>query len=156
VSLIDRDRAWCEKVLAAGEVGWLALGGPRPYVIPVNYHWQGGRVLIHTALTGRKLEHLAADERVCFGVGSALAPLEPHGRGGCYLPWRSVIIEGRARLIRETAEKLPLLQAFLDAYQPGDEHGPLTEGEVANTLLIIIEPEAISGREETGAEEGEY
>ncbi len=154
MSIVDRDREWCERRLAEGEIGWLAVNGDDgPYLLPLNYLWHAGRVLIHTALYGRKLEHLRRDPRVCFGVGAAATP---HGRGGCYLPWRSVLVEGRADLVEEVAEKLPLLRAFLEAYDPQGGHDPLTAADVERTLLIVIEPVTITGREELGAEAGEY
>jgi hypothetical protein len=157
MSIVERERDWCEQRLAEGEIGWLAVNGDDgPYLIPLNYHWHAGRVLIHTALHGRKLEHLRRDPRVCFGVGSAAAPATPHGSGGCYLPWRSVLVEGRADLVEDAAEKLPLLQAFLEAYDPQGEHDPLTAADVERTLLIVIRPEVISGREELGTEAGGY
>jgi nitroimidazol reductase NimA-like FMN-containing flavoprotein (pyridoxamine 5'-phosphate oxidase superfamily) len=153
MALRERDGAWCEEVLAAGEVGWLAMGSSEgPYVVPVNYFWRRGRALVHTGLEGRKLDCLRADDRVCLGVGAAAEPLKPHERGGCYRPWRSVLVFGRARIVEEAREKLGPLQEFLDAYSTGGGRPSLTEADVEKTLLVIVEPERITGREETGEE----
>ncbi|MBA7708039.1 hypothetical protein ES703_116926 [subsurface metagenome] len=153
MALVERDRAWCEGVLAEGEVGWLAMSTPEgPYVVPVNYRWHGGRVVIHTSLEGRKIECLRADDRVCLGGGGAAEPLKPHERGGCYRPWRSVLVFGRARIVEDIGEKLGPLQDFLTAYDPEGKFPALKPEDVKKILLILVEPERITGREETGEE----
>lgn len=105
---------------------------------------------MHTGLAGRKIDCLRADDRVCLGVGGAAEPLKPHERGGCYRPWRSVLVFGRARLVEDAGEKLGPFQEFLDAYEPAGSRPPLTAQDVKKTLLIIVEPERVTGREETG------
>ena len=149
--LADRDRAWCERVLAENELGWLALtSSDGPYAVPVNYFWHDGRILIHTGLTGRKLDCLGADDRVCFGVGRAEKELAPHGRAGCYHPWSSVLVFGRARIVSDPQEMLEPLQAFLSAYDPLREQPPLAAADLTRVRLVVIEPERITGREEPG------
>ncbi len=155
MSIEKRDRAWCEGVLAAGEVGWLAMSSPEgPYVVPVNYFWRGGKALVHTGLEGRKIECLRADDRVCLGLGGAAEPLKPHEHSGCHRPWRSVLVFGRARLVEDVDEKLPPLQEFLTSYDPEVKFPALKPEDVRKTLLILIAPERVTGREETGEEEG--
>lgn len=139
------------RVLANNDVGWLSLSSEDgPYLVPVNYFWHGGQILIHTSYEGRKIDCLKADDRVCFGVGRASDALAPHAKGGCHYPFESVLVFGKARLLTETEEKLEPLQTFLNAYDPKGEFPPLTAESVSRTLLIIIEPERITGMTDGG------
>jgi len=138
-------------VLADSEIGWLSLTSPEgPYLVPVNYFWHDGRILIHTGYEGRKIDCLKADDRVCFGVGRASDALAPHAKGGCHYPFKSVLVFGRAKLLTEANDKLKLLQSFLNAYDPDGKYPPLTAESVSRTLLIIIEPEQITGMSDGG------
>ena len=37
-----------------------------PYVVPVSYGYDGGALFIHTAKTGRKIDFIERNNRVCF------------------------------------------------------------------------------------------
>jgi nitroimidazol reductase NimA-like FMN-containing flavoprotein (pyridoxamine 5'-phosphate oxidase superfamily) len=61
------DRAAIDEVLRRADVLHLAMTGAEgPYVVPVNFGYDGEHIWIHCAEEGRKLDLLAADPRVCF------------------------------------------------------------------------------------------
>ena len=62
------DRAEMEDILRECAVGSLATVCPdgAPYVVTVNYIYHKGKIYFHCALTGKKLDNIALDERVCF------------------------------------------------------------------------------------------
>src|SRR5262249_38442606 len=64
-----------------GRLGCIAAGWP--YVVPVNYFFDGKDIYIHT-LPGKKLDALRANPRVCFQVDEIEDPYN----------WRSVIAYG--------------------------------------------------------------
>ena len=64
-----------------GRLGCIAAGWP--YVVPVNYYFDGEDIYIHT-LPGKKLDALRANHRVCLQVDEIKDPYN----------WRSVIAYG--------------------------------------------------------------
>src|SRR5262245_12615450 len=64
-----------------GRLGCIAAGWP--YVVPVNYYFDGENIYIHT-LPGKKLDALRVNPRVCLQVNEIKDPYD----------WRSVIAYG--------------------------------------------------------------
>jgi nitroimidazol reductase NimA-like FMN-containing flavoprotein (pyridoxamine 5'-phosphate oxidase superfamily) len=56
-----------DAVIRAAEVCRIAFADHNePYVVPVSFGYDGETLYIHTARTGRKLDFIAANNRVCF------------------------------------------------------------------------------------------
>jgi nitroimidazol reductase NimA-like FMN-containing flavoprotein (pyridoxamine 5'-phosphate oxidase superfamily) len=78
-----------------GRLGCIAAGWP--YVVPVNYYFDGENIYIHT-LPGKKLDALRANPRVCLQVDEIKDSYN----------WRSVIAYGTFEEIsnKETKENV--------------------------------------------------
>ena len=65
------ERAVIEEILRENQVGRLgtAVGG-EPYIVPMNYAYVQGRILMHTHRDGKKVRDINANPRVCFEVDS--------------------------------------------------------------------------------------
>ncbi len=62
-----KDKTEIEAVLREATVG--RLGTSRddvPYVVPISYVYHSGKIIIHGAKQGKKMEDIAANPRVCF------------------------------------------------------------------------------------------
>ena len=81
VKLRDTDALAILREGILGRLGCIAAGWP--YVVPVNYFFDGKDIYIHT-LPGKKLDALRADARVCFQVDEIKDSFN----------WRSVIAYG--------------------------------------------------------------
>ena len=59
-----------EKAFSAGNHGTLAVNGDDgyPYAVPVNYVYDNGKIYIHSAKYGYKIEALKNSDRVCFSA----------------------------------------------------------------------------------------
>ena len=80
-----------DAIMRAGEVLYLAMtDGGAPYVVPVDYGWDGRAVWIHCAEEGLKLDLIAADPRVSFAVASE-ARVVPGKGCGWTTKFRSVV-----------------------------------------------------------------
>ncbi len=65
----ETDKKRMEGILRGEKAGYLGLSiDGNPYVVPLNYGYVDGRIVFHCALTGRKLDGLLADPRVCLTV----------------------------------------------------------------------------------------
>ena len=75
-----KERAEVEEVLRAAHVGRLGtcVEG-EPYIVPLSFVYDDGRILFHGALEGKKMEQIAENPRVCFEVDESV--LVPGGTG---------------------------------------------------------------------------
>jgi nitroimidazol reductase NimA-like FMN-containing flavoprotein (pyridoxamine 5'-phosphate oxidase superfamily) len=136
-----RDRAEVEAVLREAEVGRLGTSvDGRPYVVPVNFAYIEGRIFFHGAGEGKKLRDIAENPRVCFEVDEAeVMPAE----GPCDYSYRyrSVIANGRARVLTAVDERADALRAIVEKYAEGKGAEITRERMERFTTLAVVEIE---------------
>ncbi len=114
-----KEKAVIEEVLRESQVGRLgtAVDG-RPYVVPMNFVYTDGRIILHTHRDGKKVRDIRRNPRVCFEVdgGEILEGGDP-----CEYSWRyrSVIAMGTAVIVEDPEEKLRALRLLSDKYAFG-------------------------------------
>jgi uncharacterized protein len=80
----------CRELLARGEVGRVAICGPRgPFILPVNYVLHGEAVVFRTSPYG-SLGRLAPNQQIAFEVDE----LDPKTKSG-----QSVVATGRGEML---------------------------------------------------------
>lgn len=111
---VSEDEA--RELLQRGEYGVLSTCGAdgQPYGMPLSYCVIGNAIYFHSAVDGRKLENLAANNRVSFCVvgRTELLPEQFATR------YESVIVSGRARDVFD-GEKQQALEGLLAKYSAG-------------------------------------
>lgn len=107
-------RAECLDLLANASFGRIGLtSGALPLVLPVNYHFDGHRIVIRTN-AGTKLDAATRHTVVAFEVDD-IDPLYHCG-------W-SVVVQGVARTVDDAAEIERLRRLPLSAWMPaGTDH----------------------------------
>jgi uncharacterized protein len=118
-----------------GRLGCIAEGWP--YVVPVNYYFDGENIYIHT-LPGKKLDALRANPRVCLQVDEIKDPYN----------WRSVIAYGTFEEVSnvETKENvLTRLYSRLPHMTPVESR--LVNG-MKETIVFRIKVEEVTGMAE--------
>lgn len=134
-----------EEILKRASVGHLATtyADGFPYVVPVNYAWDRGRVYFHCSPRGDKLDNLRREPRVCFVVEREvqLIPADQPCEAG--MAYESTVVFGRARLVQDAAERLAALTAI--ARQAGLT-GEVSPRRAVDTVVVAIEPEVISAK----------
>jgi nitroimidazol reductase NimA-like FMN-containing flavoprotein (pyridoxamine 5'-phosphate oxidase superfamily) len=132
------DREAIDDVLRRAEVLHLAMANADgPYVIPVNFGYDGRAIYIHCAEAGHKLDVLAADPRVAFeaSVDVRIVP----GKGcGWTARFRSVVGFGTAALVDDDAEKAYGLGVVISQYSGRTESVPLESARGVAVLRIDI------------------
>lgn len=154
MSLESRElsRAESEAVLLEEEAGCLCLSRDgEPYGVFVSHAFIDGKVVFHCALSGRKLDFLKANPRVCYVVTRHPEKTKPHrAEGRCDYRFESVQIHGRARVLEEPAERLVWLRKFKEYYyrklKRDPEADPVGPEAAAKTLCVLIEPDRMTGR----------
>ena len=134
-------------ILNRGISGVLAVTGDQgyPYAVPLSYVYDNNKIFFHCALSGHKLDAIAANNKVSFCVvgQDRVMPQE-------YTTYfRSVIIFGRARILEDPIEKRTALEKLAAKYSPEQETGRLREIDrlFERTCMVEIVIEHITGKE---------
>ena len=153
-------RARLEQILARARVCRLALTadgpqGPVPYVVPVFFACRDGRLYIHSAQEGRKLDLLAHNPRVCVEVDELRAILPAEKPCAFSSLFRSVIAFGTAVQLQEPRAKRQALDLLMAKYA-GRPTGPgfeFSEATLEHTVVLEITIEEITGKQSPNWEE---
>jgi nitroimidazol reductase NimA-like FMN-containing flavoprotein (pyridoxamine 5'-phosphate oxidase superfamily) len=133
-----------------GRLGTIGKDG-YPMVKPLNFAYTEGKIYFHTAKEGEKMEHIARDSRVCFEADLPIAFVKGND-DPCrseYL-YRSVIIKGRAHVVRDTDEQIFGLHCLMRKYQPDSGYGDFPEEKLKITGVVRIDIEEMTGKEDLG------
>jgi len=109
-------QAEMDQFLTVSPIGRIGMTTPEgPYVIPVGYCYDRGKVYIHMCREeGRKMRALKANPTVCFEVDESLSDASFA---------KSVIITGKAEIITEPKRMIPYLQMHIDKYRISVPYG---------------------------------
>ena len=140
------DKAACEEILNRGETCVLALMGDDgyPYAVPVNYCYTDGKVYIHCAQEGHKLDSIRRCDKGSLTVVDCAEVLpEKHSTH-----YRSVIAFGRFRILEE-GEVRRAIEAFSLRHSPNvpkDEREKVIAHWLPSVAIIEFTPEYMSGK----------
>ncbi|WP_051273417.1 pyridoxamine 5'-phosphate oxidase family protein [Desulfotruncus alcoholivorax] len=133
--------------LAGQTWGRLATVGPDgPYITPLHYVLNDDKIYFHSSTEGKKLDNLAADSRVCFEVSTLIDILEHHTPCKFSTRFISVQVFGKAYLVKETEEKLAVLNLLAQRFMKS-EFVPVDAAQASKVSVIALHIERISGRE---------
>ena len=141
------EEAQCREILTGGSCGVLAVcgDGGYPYAVPLSYAYSGGKIYIHCAPEGHKLDAIAREEKVSFCVVAQddVVPEEYTTR------YRSAIAFGRARVLTRGPELRAALEAICEKYAPGrrEQSAQEIEGALGRVAVIAVEIDHLSGKE---------
>ena len=137
-----------ETILREEAVGYLGLSmDSQPYVVPINYVYVEGRILMHCALTGAKLDHIQANPQVCFAVARQTGRVREHAeQSPCEVDSDSVLCYGTARILATPQERQAVLDAFNRHFAP--DAPPISLERAAKCGAIVIDVAEMTGRRE--------
>lgn len=133
------------KLLAEAEHGVLSMASTDgvPHGIPLNFAVEGDSLYFHCAPAGRKIDLLAANDRVSFCVVGAteVLPAEFSTR------YESVVVTGRAEEV-EGEQKQRGLVLLVQKYSPAHVESGLAyiEALFDATAVFRIRIEAVTGK----------
>ncbi len=141
-----RDEKEMQDILDQGLVCRLGLSdGLLPYVVPMNFGTRNGRLYLHSAGEGRKVDMIRRNNRVCFevDVGARIS----RGESACRwsMKYRSVIGFGTARILEDETDKRAGLDAIMAHY--GGPEGPYDAKSLERTCVIEITIETMTGKQ---------
>jgi hypothetical protein len=148
------DRATIDAILDEGLVAHVGIADDegRPIVLPMAYGRAGDRLYLHGLPASRLLRALAGGADVCVTVthvdGLVLAKSTFHHS----INYRSAVIFGKGRVVRERRAKLEALRVITEHLVPGrsaDARGP-SERELRGTYVVEIALDECSAKVRSG------
>jgi nitroimidazol reductase NimA-like FMN-containing flavoprotein (pyridoxamine 5'-phosphate oxidase superfamily) len=116
-----------------------------PYLIPVAFGYDGDSVYIHTARSGKKIDILSHNPRVCLGFETDVSLLkDPDLACDWSFDFQSVIASGLIEEITDIEEKSAGLGVIMDHYSKKEWDFP--PQQLAKTRLWRIRIIEISGK----------
>lgn len=119
--------------------------GSEPYVVPVSFGYDGDALFIHTARSGRKIDFIEANSRVCFELEANVA-IQADDRDACEwtFAFESVIGYGAITEL-ESAEDRALGLNQIMLHYSGREWD-IDEAAIATTRVWRIDVESVTGK----------
>ena len=140
------ERAEIDAVLRHSQVCRLGFtDGLEPYIVPLNFGYDGRALYFHCAREGRKLELLRRNPRVCFEFDLAEGIVRDATACRCSMRYRSVMGVGTARMIEDPAGRLEALSLLMAQYAEGPFEFP--EATAARVAVFRVDVESISGKQ---------
>ena len=144
-----------EETLKKAEVGRIALcEGSKPYIVPLNFLYDKGKIVFHCAWEGKKLDIIAKNPNCCFEVDEFMGEVSYHYDSLCHLDYDSVLVFGKARIENDVEEKFRFFQ-LLHAKYKEIYRKPLSKGGVSfdksrlsEACCMVIDIEELTARRE--------
>jgi len=142
VVTVAMDQAEIDDLLKRGIVGRLAMATSEgPYVVPLGYVFENGRIGFHSSPKGRKAECFSKDRQVCFEVDEANPEITQY---------KSVLVFGRIEETKDRETKLQILKSLVKKY-PTERRRKIDFKEcVDEAAVFLIFPEKVTGKKRTG------
>jgi nitroimidazol reductase NimA-like FMN-containing flavoprotein (pyridoxamine 5'-phosphate oxidase superfamily) len=139
---VAMDQDEIDALLKRGIVGRLAMVTDQgPYVVPLGYVYENGRIGFHSSPKGRKVECFSNDRRVCFEVDEANPEITQY---------KSVLVFGTIEEAKDRGTKLQVLKSLVEKYPTERRRRIDFKGCVDEAAVFLISPEKITGKKRTG------
>ena len=137
------------EILKQGTYGVLSVAGEDgyPYGVPVNYVYEDGKIYIHGANAGHKIDAIRRNSKVTFCVVDKSDVIKEEYT----TRYRSVIAFGKAKIVADEREILAIAEKLAIRFWPEDtkEH---RDRVIANDIKVLgiieIELEHVTGKQQ--------
>jgi nitroimidazol reductase NimA-like FMN-containing flavoprotein (pyridoxamine 5'-phosphate oxidase superfamily) len=145
----DRDirtRHEIDAVIRAATVCHLGFSvDDEPYVVPISFGYDGEALYFHTAKTGKKIECIERNNRVCFQLETNVR-LRAHDTEACEwtFAFESVIGCGALTELTTPADKLHGLNRIMEHYS--GREWEMSDRALATTRVWQLAVESVTGK----------
>ncbi len=137
----------CEEILIQGKTGVLAVLGDDgyPYTVPINYYYTDGKIYLHCAKTGHKLDAIKEETKVSFCVVDCDDILQEKFT----TLYKSVVAFGKAEILTNENEMRSCVTALAEKYCPDflDKVPSEVEREFGILCMIKINIDHMTGKQ---------
>jgi uncharacterized protein len=118
-----------------------------PYVIPFNFGYKEGRLYIHTAPEGKKIEIWKNNPKVCVAFSTDYEMRIQNEKVACSysMKYRSVLIHGELMPVNEADSKIQVLNTVMKKYA-GKSDFEYSKPALDNVKVFEIKINGVEGR----------
>jgi len=141
------NRAKIDEIIKKSEVCRLAFAKDNiPYIVPISFGYDGQSIFAHTAKTGRKIDFVKANKRVCFEFDTDVKTIEDETVACKWTSsYKSVIGYGNMTEITEFDEQENAINQIMLHYSGRKWH--FNAQMLKSIKLWKIEIDEISGKQ---------
>ncbi len=112
-----------------------------PYVVALNYGYRDNCLYLHSAKTGRKIEILKTNNKVCVALSTDHLLRAQHEAVACSyaMHYRSVVIHGHVEFIEDNDQKMEALNIIMKHYTGHEFSYNLPAVREVEVYKVIIE-----------------
>ncbi|MGP8154112.1 MAG: pyridoxamine 5'-phosphate oxidase family protein [Smithella sp.] len=140
-----KDRKVIDGIIRRCRVCRLAMcDDNQPYIVPLNFGYDGSYLYFHTAPEGRKIDIIRRNNKVCFefDILHDIVRAEQACKWGT--KYESVIGSGTAEILGDSEGKKEALEWIMRQY--GSDASDFSEDVMKKTLILRVQILAISGK----------
>lgn len=117
-----------------------------PYVLPMNFGYNDGTIILHSASEGKHIRLIESDNRVCITFCSGGKLLYQHPDVACSysMQSKSVMCRGKIQFIEDMVEKEAALKLFMKNYS--DREFKFSAPAVKNVAVWMIKVDEMTGK----------
>jgi len=118
-----------------------------PYVLPFNFGYKDGRLFIHCAPEGKKIEAWKHNPKVCIAFSKDYEMRIQNEKVACSysMKYRSVLVHGEVLAINDYDEKINILNIVMQKYS-GKSDFVYNKPAVENVKVFEIKIDRVEGR----------
>jgi nitroimidazol reductase NimA-like FMN-containing flavoprotein (pyridoxamine 5'-phosphate oxidase superfamily) len=141
-----KDQKKIDWVLKEAEIIKIALSdNNHPYLVPMNFGYDGNCIYLHSAPEGRKIDILKKNNRACFEVDIRTQIVEDSKPCNWGMRYYSVIGFGRAHFLDEIKDKRDAINVIMKKYSP-ESSFKYSSGDLEGVTIIKIEIDKLTGK----------
>jgi hypothetical protein len=141
------DRKIIEQLLAGSDICRIAMiDRDRPYMVPLNYGYADNALYFHSASTGKKIELLKQNGRVCFEIENHNEIIRDEIPCEWTSRYRSLIGYGTIEFITGHEEKKKGLDVIMSHYGKTGKND-YKDNHIQNIIILKLNIEEISGKQ---------
>lgn len=141
-------RAEQESIISRCQICNIAMAEAdgKPYVIPMNFGFDGEFVYFHGSATGKKVDVLKANPEVCisFSTDHELRYVNEEVACSWSMKYRSVLVYGQAEFVTDPEEKIKILNIVMAHYAAREFE--FNAPAVREVMVFRVKIEKMEGR----------
>jgi len=148
-TLFIEDRKEIDEVIRSCKTCYVAMSDEgMPYVLPLNFGYDGETVILHSAQHGRMWETVKKNPKVCINwtLGEELAWQDVHVGCSYRVKSKSVLVEGTIEFIDDFDEKVACLEKTMAQYDSEREF-KFSKPSVVNVGIMKVHIDKIVAKE---------
>ena len=135
------------EILNKSQICRIALmDGNVPYIVPLNYGYSGNSLYFHSAKTGKKIDLIRKNNRVCFEIEYSEKIIRHDQSCQWTTQYRSVIGYGNIEIITDHDQKIKGLDLIMAHYGKPD-HNQYVDSNIERIVLLKLTIDEISGKQ---------